>query len=181
MSRELNHYELAIQSYWEQCKVPYVPIDQIKRPCLPLGDVKNFDFLLYPGSACLVLVELKGRTFHGTSLAGKPSFDCWVTLEDVLSLKYWQEVFLAERTGCLAGFVFGYQLERIDVEADGQTVFEFEDRRYVFYWIDLVDYCKEMNQRSPKWKTVCLSREQFRKTAIGLNEFVDSLSPFENQ
>jgi hypothetical protein len=84
-----NLYEQAFQCFLTENKLPFVWIDQSK--CLEYqdGPVKNFDFLVKPDTDSAILIELKGRSFKGTSLNGLKGLDGWVTFEDVRSLSHW--------------------------------------------------------------------------------------------
>ncbi|MHC4642461.1 MAG: HYExAFE family protein, partial [Planctomycetota bacterium] len=65
-----------------------------------------------------------------------------------------------------AVFVFAYKIENVDVDFDGRDFFDFEQNRYIFFCIKLEDYCRFMKRRSPKWQTVTLPADKFRKCAI---------------
>jgi hypothetical protein len=84
-----NLYEQAFQCFLTENKLPFVWIDQSK--CLEYqdGPIKNFDFLVKPDTDSAILIELKGRSFKGTSLNGLKGLDGWVTFEDVRSLSHW--------------------------------------------------------------------------------------------
>ena len=64
---QANVYEQAFECFLSENKLPFVWIDQSK--CLELSDgpVKNFDFLIGPDTEYPILIELKGRTFKGSS------------------------------------------------------------------------------------------------------------------
>ena len=163
-----NHYARAFKSWLIDNGVRYVAVDQQKRAAFSRSKIKSFDFLLYPSHGDLVIAEVKGRKFKGTSLAKLTSLQCWVTMDDVTGLGDWQQVFAQGRTA----FVFAYALENIDVEHDRNEIYEFEDRRYVFFAVDLNDYRRFMTTRSPKWRTLTLNAEAFRKCAVPLTEFL---------
>lgn len=109
-----------------------------------------------------MLVELKGRVFHGASLAGRRGLECWVLGEDVSALGVWRERFTREHPQTEAVFVFAYRLEKMVVEEDGLEVYDVGGQRYIFLAIRHEDYRRCMKQRSPRWKTVTLSAGDFR-------------------
>jgi len=82
-SDQANLYEQAFECFLTENKIPFIWVDQSKRPEFFESSVKNFDFLLHPDSQSPILVELKGRTFKGDSLAGLKGLDGWATFEDV--------------------------------------------------------------------------------------------------
>ena len=127
--------------------------------------VKNFDFLLYAPLGRRIMVEVKGRTFAGTSLAGLKGLECWVTRDDVRGLGAWAK---ALGPGHEAAFVFAYRAARIDVDFDGRDVLCLGPDRYVFFCIRLEDYRRHMKERSVRWQTVTLSANHFRACAIDL-------------
>jgi len=48
-------------------------------------------------------VEVKGRTFHGTSLSGLKGLDGWVTFEDVQGLSELAGAFAAQKNAGTGG------------------------------------------------------------------------------
>jgi len=157
-----NHYERAFENWLLDRRVDYICADEHERIGPGPRSVKNFDFLLYLHSEKRLIVEVKGRTFHGTSLVGMTGLECWVTLDDVESLRTWQEVLGAEHE---AVFVFAYRIENVDVDLDGREAFSFGCDRYVFFYVKLADYRRAMKRRSPKWQTVTLPADAFRQHA----------------
>ena len=115
-----------------------------------------------------MIAEVKGRKFRGTSLEKLTGFECWVTAEDVDGLDTWREVFGA---GHEVVFVFAYKVENVDVDFDGREVFEYGGGRYMFFCVRLEDYRRCMKRRSPKWQTVTLAAENFRRSATPAREF----------
>jgi len=164
-----NHYERAFQNWLIDNRIQYIAIDEHKRAAFAHCKVKSFDFLVYPANGQIIIAEVKGRKFKGTSLTKLAGFECWVTAEDVDGLVKWQQVFGA---GYQAVFVFVYKIENIDVDFDGRDVFDFDADRYIFFTIELNDYRSFMKRRSPKWQTVTLPAEKFRKCAVQISELL---------
>jgi hypothetical protein len=164
-----NHYERAFENRLIDNHIKYVAFDEHKRVTLGQTDIKSFDFLLYLPDDRIVIAEVKGRTFKGTSLANLAHLECWVTAEDVDGLTKWQEVFGA---GHESVFVFVYKMENIDVDFDGREVFDFDANRYLFLCVRLDDYRRFMKRRSPRWQTVTLPADKFRQCAVPLTEFL---------
>ncbi len=160
-----NHYERAFESWLIDHQVEYVRADEHQRIGTARQTVKNFDFLLYAPLGRRIVVEVKGRTFAGTSLAGLKGLECWVTRDDVRGLGAWAK---ALGPGHEAAFVFAYRAARIDVDFDGRDVLCLGPDRYVFFCIRLEDYRRHMKERSVRWQTVTLSADHFRACAIDL-------------
>ncbi len=172
-SEQANLYEQAFACWLTEHAVPFISIDQSKRFAPSDEGVKNFDFLLFPDSHLPVLVELKGRTFHGTSLEGLTGLDGWVPFEDVEALSHWQNCFRQEKGDCRAVFVFVFVFEQIDVETDGQAVYDFAGRRFLMLTAPLDRYRACMKPRSEKWQTVSVAAEDFRQIAIPVEDIIE--------
>jgi len=158
----VNHYERAFENWLLDHRVDYVRADEHKRVGPNPRSVKNFDFLLYLQPNRRIIVEVKGRTFRGMSLAPMTGLESWVTLDDVESLQTWQQVLGSDHE---AVFVFAYRVKNVDVDLDGHEAFSFGSDRYVFFYVRLEDYRGGMRRRSPKWRTVTLPAQVFRRHA----------------
>lgn len=169
--RELqaSPYERAFENWLIDRRIEYVSIDEQQREVIGGRRVKSFDFLLRLSNGRAVMVELKGRTYHGTSLQKITGFECWVTAEDVDGLARWQQKYGA---GHEAVFVFAYRIMAAEVDSDGRELFEFGADRYVFFCIRLEDYRRFMKRRSPKWRTVTLPAAKFRACARDVGQYL---------
>ncbi len=171
-----NHYERAFENWLIDNHIQYIAIDEHKRAAFGRCKIKSFDFLLYPRNQQVIIAEVKGRLFKGTSFAKLTGFECWITTEDIDGLTKWQDVFsagsLTAGQGHIAVFVFAYKIENIDVDFDGREVFYFNVDRYVFFAVTLDDYREFMKRRSPKWKTVTLPADKFRQCAVQVQKFL---------
>ncbi len=164
-----NHYERAFENWLLDHRIPYVRSDEHRR-LGPSGEsVKNFDFLLRPRPGRHVIVEVKGRTFDGTTLADLTGLECWVTTDDIASLQLWNQALGPNHE---AVFVFVYRVTRVDVDFDGHEPLGFDSDRYVFFCVPLDDYLRHRKGRSPKWHTVTLSADDFRRCATSLSAFL---------
>jgi len=165
----LNHYERAFGNWLIDNHIQYIAVDEQKRAAFGRSKIKSFDYLLYPRNQQIIVAEVKGRKFKGTSFAKLAGFECWVTADDVDGLARWQQVF---GSGHTAVFAFAYRIENIDVDFDGRDVYNFAGDRYVFFAIKLDDYRKFMRRRSPKWQTVTLSADKFRQCAVQMQNLL---------
>ena len=164
-----NHYERAFENWLIDNRIQYIAVDGHKKAAFERCKIKSFDFLVYPHSGQTIIAEVKGRKFKGTSFGKLTGLECWVTADDVDGLASWQKIFGA---GHQAVFVFAYHVENIDVEFDGRNVFDFKARRYVFFCVRLDDYRQFMKRRSPKWQTVTLPADEFRRCAVEIGELL---------
>lgn len=165
----LNHYERAFGNWLIDNHIQYIAVDEKKRAALGRSKFKSFDYLLYPPSSQIIVAEVKGRKFKGTSFAKLTGFECWVTADDIEGLARWQEVF---GTGHTTYFVFAYRIENIDVDFDGREIYDFDSGRYIFFAVKLDDYRKFMKLRSPKWRTVTLPADKFRQCAVQMQNLL---------
>jgi hypothetical protein len=164
-----NHYERAFENWLVDRRIPYVRADEHKRLGLPPQSVKNFDFLLYPPPDRKLIVEVKGRTFRGATLAGLKGFECWVTADDIESLRTWRQALGPDHEAVL---VFAYRVAKMDVDFNGHSPFRYERERSLFFRIRLDDYCRHMRRRSPKWRTMTLPADKFRQYATDLSSLL---------
>ena len=177
-----NEYEQAFENWLIDNRVQYVAVDQRKRRVFARSRIKSFDFLLYPSNdSGPVIVEVKGRKFRGSSLAGMTGFDSWVLMEDIRGLIRWEQIFGVTGQGCTerfdsecftAWFVFAYKFEKVDVENDGSEIYEFDGRQYTFYGVRLDNYREFMRVRSPRWQTVVLPADKFREFAVPVRKLL---------
>ena len=165
----LNHYERAFGNWLIDNHVQYIAVDEQKRAAFGRSKIKSFDYLLYPHNQQIIVAEVKGRKFKGTSFAKLAGFECWVTADDIAGLSRWQEVFGPTHT---AVFVFAYKIENIDVDFDGRAVYDFDGNRYIFFAVKLEDYRKFMKRRSPKWQTVTLPADKFRQCTVQVQKLL---------
>ncbi len=166
-----NHYEEAFENWLIDNRVQYITVDQHKRAAFARNRIKSFDFLLYPGTARseVIIAEVKGRKFRGTTLVKLAGLQSWVTIDDVRGLIRWEQVF---GKGYIAAFIFAYRFENIDVECDGREVYDFNQQKYLFLSVKLDDYRSYMTVRSPKWQTVSLPADSFRNCAVDLKKLL---------
>lgn len=164
-----NQYERAFESWLIDHQVEYLRADEHKRIGTPRQSVKNFDFLLYADPGKRFIVEVKGRTFGGTSLAGMTGLECWATLDDVEGLRTWQQALGPDHE---AAFVFAYRIANVDADLNGREAIVLDGDRYIFFCIRVDDYHRHMKRRSPKWRTVTLPAQAFRRHARELKEWL---------
>jgi hypothetical protein len=164
-----NHYERAFENWLVDNHIQYVAVDERKKSAFGRSKINSFDFLLYPPNQQIIIAEVKGRSFKGATLAKLAGLECWVTADDIDGLTGWQEVF---GPGHITAFVFAYRTENVDVDFDGRDFYDFDGSRYVFFAIGLDDYRRFMKRRSPKWQTVTLPAEKFRRCVVQMQKLL---------
>ncbi len=138
---------------------------------MPLGElrVKSLDFIVH-GDASRLLIDVKGRRYPARA-NGKPRhvWECWSTAEDVSGLERWTALFGPGYRGLL---VFTYQLlPTVELPDDTDDLWTWQGRRYLFRAVDVAEYRKHMRVRSPRWGTVTLPGEVFRRLVRPLRHF----------
>ena len=164
-----NHYEKAFVNWLIDSRIRFTATDQSKRAVFGETKLKRFDYFLYPNGKPTIIAELKGRAFKGNSFEKLTGCECWTFADDVEGLSQWQKIFGDDHR---AYFIFAYCIEKVDVDFDGREAFELGHRKYLFFAVSLNDYRENMKLRSPKWRTVTLSADNFRKCAIPLEELL---------
>jgi hypothetical protein len=147
-----HHYECAFEEFLRSRRIPYVAVDEARRALLPnhhsrAADdpaLKSFDFVVYGGSGNL-LIDIKGRRAPGRRL------ESWATLDDVESLKRWEQLF---GPGFEAVFVFIYASEAQPPDALFQEVMEHRGTWYALRSVPVREYAAVMKLRSRRWRTV---------------------------
>lgn len=161
MNRD-NHYEAAFEAFLRGRGVAVVPIDEARRSYLDADEVKSPDFIVVGPDDARLVVDVKGRKFPGGP-PGKPrkTWENWSTQGDVDGLARWAARFGPGFRGVLA-FVYCI-LPVVTLPADTPDLFPFRDRLYLLRAVDVADYRERMQSRSPRWGTVHLPADTFRR------------------
>ena len=125
----LNHYEKAFANWLIDNHIRFITVDEQKWAAMGRFKIKSFDYLLYPSGKSVIVAEGEGRSFKGTSFEKLSGFECWVMTDDIEGLANWLGTFGANQTAC---FVFAYRIEKVDVDFDGRTVYDFDHAKYIF-------------------------------------------------
>ena len=159
-----NPYETAFEGYLQWHRLCYVAVDETRRCYLGEDYVKNLDFIVHGEAGARLLVDVKGRRFP-TGPAGKERrvWECWSTQEDVSGLSRWAELFGPGYQGLL---VFTYHLlPSVVLAEDTDDLWTWRGRRYLLRAVPVDAYRRHLRVRSPKWGTVGLPNEAYRKLA----------------
>jgi hypothetical protein len=165
-----NPYEAACAAYFQCHRLGYVAVDETRRAQLGDGSLKSLDFIVHGEAGSRLLVDVKGRRFPG----GKPGqrrhvWECWSTAEDIRSLSRWLDLFGPGYRGIL---LFAHQvLPEVTLPDNVEDLWMWRGRRYLLRAVALEDYRQHMRVRSPKWGTVTLATEAFRRLAQPLHRF----------
>jgi hypothetical protein len=168
MANRANHYEAAFEAYIRALRVPCVAIDEAKRAFHADGGMKSPDFLLYPRRGPNLVVEVKGKL--GKNAQGRRPWENWVTLDDLDGLARWQVLF---GPGFRSVLAFAYaEVPPAFGLPPGEGAFEFRNRHYRFWGVELDDYVQHLRSRGPAWKAVAMARREFRRRVRPLVEWL---------
>jgi hypothetical protein len=165
MADRTVHYEAAFEAFLRDRKIPYVAVDEAKKALFANAKLKSFDFVVYSKHGPNLLVDVKGRQVRDRS--SRRGFETWATERDVNDLMQWEQVF---GEGFKAVLTFVYWIDAPLTPEMG--MYEFRDRWYWMFGIDLAEYRNAMRRRSVKWETVSLPAEEFRNLARPLESWL---------
>lgn len=160
-----SHYEAAFEAYLRQRRIPYLAAEPARRRVPGHPGVKLFDYVVHADPDGRFLVDVKGRKV--TRSPRSSGWDTWVTAADLDGLTRWQAAF---GDGFSAAFVFAHWLAGVEWPTPAEA-FEFAGRAYVFGVVLLEDYLAHSRRRSPRWRTVCVPRGEFRCIVRAPREF----------
>jgi hypothetical protein len=166
MNRD-NHYEAAFEEYLRARQVPYVAVDEGRRSLMADTSLKSLDFIVSSSSGNSWLVDVKGRRFP--SGEQKQYWKNWSTRDDLTSLSRWETLF-GDRFAAI--FVFAYNIHGDRSPLPREKLFEHQGALYGFLAIRLEYYAVYARQISPRWDTVAMSVEQFRRFAQPIDDLL---------
>lgn len=165
MANRENHYESAFEEFLRARRVPYVAVDEARRALWgPNDSLKSLDFLVSTPGGGAWLVDVKGRRFPSGSQ--KHYWKNWSTQDDLRSLARWEGLF-GERFRGL--FVFAYHVLGERAPLPAEQLFDHRGARYGFVGVGLREYASFARRISPRWDTVAVAAEQFRRLARPLD------------
>jgi len=139
--------------------VPYVAVDEAKKALFAGVSLKSFDFVVYSSTGPNLLIDVKGRKFPYTTGTSRRYWENWTTLDDLDSLRQWEEIFGQDFAGLL---VFCYHLQGAKEVEHFSVVHPFRGSFYGLVGIWLSDYRSECRRRSQAWGTASVPARQFR-------------------
>jgi len=169
MADRHNHYEAAFEAYLRQLRAPYIAVNEHRRSILPEGaSIKSLDFIVPSAGLAVWLVDVKGRRFP-TGQKTPQYWTNWCTQDELGSLDQWEQMFGLSFRGLL---VFAYWVLAEKTPLPPEQLFCFRDQKYGFLGIPLLDYQAASRQRSPRWQTVSIPVEEFRRRARPVHELL---------
>jgi hypothetical protein len=175
MANRDNHYEVAFEEYLRSRGVPYVAVDEARRAVLADGgSIKSLDFIVSAPGATTWLVDVKGRRFpSGDEPGARQYWKNWSTQDDLKSMAQWEGLF---GVGFCAIFVFAYNVVGDRAPLPPEQLFEFRGSLYGFVAIRLAEYAARAHPISPRWDTVAMPTDEFRRLACPVDELLGARS-----
>jgi len=165
-----NHYEAAFEEYLRRWGVPYVAVDEARRSLMSDGgSLKSLDFIVASGRGPVSwLVDVKGRRFPSGDET-RQYWKNWSTRDDLQSLARWEQLFGAN---FCAAFVFAYNIVGDRAPLEPERLFEHRGSLYGFVAVRLSDYATRARPISPRWDTVAMPTDEFRRLAQPVDELL---------
>lgn len=167
MADRENLYECAFEEFLRCRRVAYVAVDESRRSLLGDGSLKSLDFLVSTRGGGAWLVDVKGRRFP--SGGQKQYWRNWSTHDDLESLTRWEGVF---GPGFRGLFVFAYHVVGDRAPLPAEQLFQFREAWYGFVGVSLKEYAAHARPISPRWGTVALPTDVFRRVAEPVEAFL---------
>ncbi|MBU0718709.1 MAG: HYExAFE family protein [Planctomycetes bacterium] len=161
------HYEAAFEDYIRSRGWPYIAVDEGKKAIFSGARIKSFDFLVYRPGKTAWLVDVKGRKFPYAGKHGKRYWENWVTQDDLEGLHEWEGVF---GDGFEPVFVFVYWVVGQPAFEPSSEIHVFRDEPYAMVWVSATEYAAHARTRSPKWGTLTVPTDEFRKLIRPIHE-----------
>lgn len=165
------HYELCFETILRKNRIPYIAINESKRPVVKGKAIKNFDFIVYSRKG-KYLIDIKGKFFPYEYNRSLNYWENWVGADDLVGLKYWQKIF---GKGFKSIIVYPYLIKYQKDEGNFSKVYHFKNHSYGIVGIELNKYLKNSKQRSEKWRAISVSREKFKKLVSPIDKFISEI------
>ncbi len=163
MTKRHIHYEAAFEDYVRSRGWPYIPVDEQRKAIFSGVRVKSFDFIVYPPGAKTWVVDVKGRKFPYEGKGGRRYWENWVTQDDLDGLTQWHAVLGAEYEPV---FMFAYWLLGPSDRTPHAETHTYQGESYAFLPVPADRYAEEARRRSPKWGTVSVPVQTFRRLVV---------------
>ena len=163
-----EHYERAFETWLREYRVPYVTVDQVRRPADRDGPLKNFDFLVHAGDRHYI-VDVKGKRFPQTSRGREAYWENWIHFSDLEGLFAWERHF---GDGYKALLVYCYWLQ---LPPDDDTVTRTvtaAGRDYLIVAIGATTYAENCRRRSRRWQAVHVPVKTFTSLVKPIEHFI---------
>lgn len=171
MAKRIYHYESAFEDHLRHLELPYIAIDESRRPLIHGTSVKNMDFIVHvPAKKWTLLIDVKGKQFPYRNKGGIVYWENWIGEEDLTSLFFWSRS-LGSTTVPL--ILFNYWIHRYPDEIYFSSLHSYKDRTYGMVAVLVDDYLRYARIRSPRWKALYVPKVNFLEIVRPFSYFVN--------
>ncbi len=161
-------YERAFEQYLRDHQLPYLAINQRRRPLAGGRPLKNFDFLVRSRSGQHYLVEVKGRQFPYVNRGRKVFWENWIHEQDLEGLRLWRGYFGFGFTG-LVCYVYLVREERYLESFPSRAC--WQGRTFGLVALTLETFLEWGEQRSERWQALHIPPVEFRQLICPVEAF----------
>lgn len=158
MPRKSEHYERAFEDFLRKRQLPYIVVNQQRRPIVARRQIKNFDFIVRARSGQHYMIDIKGREFPQKRGKQGVLWENWITARDIEGLALWQGYFGYGFTGLI---VLAYCVKERKYLRWFRTLHRFRGRAYGLVALTFDDYRANCRVRSPKWGAHYIPNKKF--------------------
>lgn len=167
-ARGHEHYERAFEEWLRLHRVPYVLVQQVRRPTDREGPLKNFDFLVHSGDGHYI-VDVKGRRFPQVSRGRETWWENWIHFEDLEGLLAWESHF---GEGYTALLVYCYWLQLPPGEGAARKTITTGGRDYLIVAVPARTFAENCRRRSTRWQAVHVGTGCFTSLIRPVGHFI---------
>ncbi len=169
-----SSYERMFETFLRKKEIPYIAIDELRRPVTRYGTIKNFDFIVHSKQGNYFL-DIKGKEFPQSCKKGRQglTWQNWVKRDDIEGLSFWQNLLGTEFTPLI---VFAYRVIYPEDIFLFEDLFNYEDSSYGMVAATLQKYIMKARIRSKKWEAYSVKKNEFLQIAKPLRFFLPELT-----
>ncbi len=169
MPKKSEHYERAFENYLRTHQLPYIVVNQLRRPLVADTLIKNFDFIVRAVSGQLYMVDVKGRQFPQKRGSQRALWENWITTSDIQGLALWQGYFGYGFTGLI---VAAYWVKEDKYLCYFRDLHKHRGRTYGLVAVTFDDYRAHCRLRSPRWGAFYVPGKKFSQLVCPLSRFL---------
>ena len=165
-----SDYERMFEALLRNREIPYIAVDELRRPVTRYGTIKNFDFIVHSKKGNYSL-DIKGKEFPQSCREGRHGlkWQNWVKTDDIDGLTFWQSLL---GTGFTPLIVFTYKVIFPEDIFLFEDLFNYEDNSYGIVATTLTCYQNKAKMRSKKWGVFSVRKQDFLQIAKPLRHFL---------
>ena len=162
-------YERAVEQFLRTHRLPYLAVNQRRRPLGATGPIKNFDFLVHGRSGQHYLLEVKGRQFPYVLRGKKVYWENWVHKEDLEGLRLWRDYFAFGFTGLVC---YAYLITEPQFIETFPSRVQWREETFGLVALTLESFLEASQERSSRWQALHIPPAAFRQLIKPLSAFL---------